>query len=96
MPDKGGGSTYQHSILQPKKETVTMDEMIKRINELYKKSKEEGLSEEEQIEQKNLREQYVKTFRQGFKSQLNNIDVKYEDGETVPLTAFKKPKNHNM
>jgi uncharacterized protein YnzC (UPF0291/DUF896 family) len=33
---------------------MTMDEKIKRINELYHKSKAEGLNEEELAEQKRL------------------------------------------
>lgn len=69
-----------------------MEKMIKRINELYNKSKAEGLSQAEQAEQKALREEYVKTFRNGFRRQLDNIDIKYEDGETIPLNTFKKLK----
>ena len=34
-----------------------IDDVIKRINELYKKSKEEGLNEEEKEEQQKLRRQ---------------------------------------
>ena len=39
-----------------------MDELIKRINELYAKSKNEGLSEEEKTEQAELRKKYIESF----------------------------------
>ena len=38
----------------PDSEVLAMDETIKRINELYHKSKKEGLSEEEKQEQKKV------------------------------------------
>ena len=38
---------------------MTMDETIKRINELYHKSQAEGLTEEEKEEQKELRQKYI-------------------------------------
>ncbi len=51
------------------------DEMIKRINELSRKSKEQGLSDAEQEEQSRLRSQYVAAFRSSMKSQLDSIKV---------------------
>lgn len=61
------------------KESMTT-EKIARINELYHKSKSVGLTPEEQKEQKILREEYIASFRRNLKSQLNNIDIKNEDG----------------
>ncbi len=69
-----------------------MDEMIKRINELAKKKKEEGLSAEEQAEQKELYKKYLKNFRNSFERQLDNTDVEFPDGRVVP---FKEMKNEN-
>ena len=71
-----------------------MDKRIERINALAKKAREEGLTEAEKAEQKKLREEYLADFRQSFRRQLENTDVKYEDGETVPLTELRK-KNLN-
>lgn len=50
-------------------------ELINKINELAKKSKTVGLTEAEKIEQKRLREEYLKGFRKNFKKQLDNIEV---------------------
>ena len=63
-----------------------MDEQkIKRINELYRKSKAEGLSGEERREQKLLREEYLESIRGNLRSQLNNIDIREKDGTIVNL-----------
>ena len=48
---------------------------IDRINELYKKSKAEGLTDAERKEQKILRQQYIELIRRNLRSQLNNIDI---------------------
>ena len=44
---------------------------IDRINELYKKSKAEGLTPEEAKEQKILRKEYMELIRVNLRSQLN-------------------------
>lgn len=65
---------------------MTMPELnISRINELYHKSKAEGLTEEEKKEQQLLRQQYVATIRGSIRSQLNKIDMEMEDGTIVNL-----------
>ena len=61
------------------------DEQIQRINELYRKSKAEGLTEAEKKEQALLREQYVADVRGDLKAQLNNIDMISEDGTVENL-----------
>lgn len=50
-------------------------EMIDRINELSRKKKTEGLTEEEQAEQKVLYKEYIAAFRANLKSQLDNIEI---------------------
>ena len=67
-----------------------MDKRIERINELAKKSREVGLTEAEKAEQQQLRAEYIAAFRKSFRQQLENTDIKYDDGEVVPLTEFKK------
>ena len=63
-----------------------MDEQkIKRINELYRKSKTEGLTGEERKEQKLLREEYLERIRGNLRSQLNKIDIREKDGTIVNL-----------
>lgn len=59
---------------------MTMDERIKRINELYHKSQAEGLTEAEKEEQARLRKEYVENVRGNLRAQLNNISIEREDG----------------
>ncbi|ORX23278.1 DUF896 family protein [Thermoanaerobacterium sp. PSU-2] len=54
-------------------------EMIDRINYLYRKSKNEGLTDEEKIEQSKLRMEYVKEIRERVKQQLDSIKFADED-----------------
>ena len=49
------------------------DKSIARINELYHKSKAEGLTEAEAREQKVLRRQYIDDFKRNLRGQLNNV-----------------------
>ncbi len=67
-----------------------MEELIKRINELAKKKREEGLTAEETAEQKELYKKYLAGFRNNLKQQIENTDVKYPDGKVVPLKDVNK------
>lgn len=60
-------------------------ETIDRINALYRKSKAEGLTEDEKKEQDLLRKEYVAAVRGNLRSQLNNIDVINPDGTVENL-----------
>ena len=53
---------------------ITQD-MIDRINELSRKKKSVGLTEEEQTEQKALYKEYIAAFRANLKSQLDMIEI---------------------
>ncbi len=64
---------------------MNVDEMIKRINELYHKSKSDGLTEDEAKEQAELRKQYVLMVRNNLKSQLDRIDILNPDGTVTNL-----------
>lgn len=60
-------------------------EKINRINELYKKSKAEGLTEAETREQALLRKEYIASVRANLRGQLNNISIQNEDGSITNL-----------
>lgn len=60
-------------------------EKIERINALYRKSKAEGLTEEEKKEQDLLRKEYIASVKSNLQSQLNNIDVINEQGKVENL-----------
>lgn len=68
------------------------DEKILRINELSKKAKTVGLTEEEKAEQKRLREEYVAGFRASLQRELDNTYIKRPDGsiEKIQKKATKK------
>jgi len=65
---------------------MTLEEKIKRINELYHKSKAEGLNEEEKAEQAALRAEYVANVRANLRGNLNSITIQYEDGSQEKLS----------
>lgn len=67
------------------KEKTMDDKKIARINELYHKSKAEGLTDAEKAEQAALRKEYIESLRKNLRSQLDNIDVKEADGTIVNL-----------
>ena len=61
------------------------EEKIERINELARKSKTEGLTEEEKVEQQALRRQFIDDFKRNLRGQLDNISVKDKDGSITNL-----------
>ena len=65
---------------------------LNRINELAKKSKEEGLTAEEKAEQETLRKEYLEKFREHFKGHLNRINF-VEDMKEEELAEYKKKHN---
>lgn len=69
---------------------MTMDEKIKRINELYHKSQAEGLTEDELVEQKRLRQDYIDSVRGNLTNQLKGITVVNPDGTVVDMKKRRK------
>ncbi len=70
-----------------------MDEKkIQRINELYHKSKKQGLTEEEKKEQKELREEYLFSIKNNLRNMLNNIDIQEADGTITSLSTKDKTR----
>ena len=68
---------------------MSMEETIKRINELYHKSQGEGLTEEEKTEQKELRQKYVESVRANLRGQLESMTIQRPDG-TMEKVRKKK------
>lgn len=58
---------------------------IDRINYLYHKAKNEGLTPEEAEEQKALRREYIRDIRRSLRGSLDNIDIKERDGSITNL-----------
>ena len=71
------------------------EEKIARINELSRKSKAEGLTEEEKQEQTILRQEFIASFRNNLKAQLDNIDIVNEDG-TIENLGEKYAANKKL
>ena len=60
-------------------------EKIDRINELAKKQKSVGLTEEEKAEQAQLRREYIDSFRKSLERQLDNIEILEPDGSITKV-----------
>lgn len=72
-----------------------LNEELERINELAKKAKTEGLTEEERNEQKQLRERYLKRFRQAFEKQLLGITIIDKHGNDVTPVKLKQAQKNS-
>ncbi|MCQ2082417.1 MAG: DUF896 domain-containing protein [Lachnospiraceae bacterium] len=68
---------------------MNIEELTKRINELYHKSQEEGLTEEEKEEQASLRRQYIDSFKNNLKGQLENMSIQRPDGSIEKVRKIK-------
>lgn len=64
---------------------MNLEQKIARINELYHKSKNEGLTDAEKEEQATLRKEYIANVRANLKGHLNQISVQNEDGSVENL-----------
>ncbi|MCM3171677.1 DUF896 domain-containing protein [Paenibacillus sp. MER 99-2] len=54
---------------------MDIDSLVARINELARKQKSTGLSEEELAERAKLREIYLNNIRSNFRQQLDSIEI---------------------
>ena len=61
------------------------EERIARLNELARKSKTIGLTEEEKQEQATLRLEYLASIRQSLEAQLDNVYFLEKDGTKTML-----------
>ena len=69
---------------------MNVEEMTRRINELYHKSQAEELTPEEKEEQAALRKAYVANVRANLKGQLDNISIVEKDGSITNLGEKKR------
>ena len=65
---------------------------IDRINELAKKMKTVGLTEEEKAEQAVLRREYINSFKRSLTSQLDNMYIVDEKGNKTKVERKTKKK----
>lgn len=65
---------------------------IDRINQLARKAKGPGLTEQEKEEQARLRQEYIQAVRKNLRGQLDQIDVIQRDGSIVNLGEKIKKK----
>ncbi len=72
---------------------VVPDKTLARINELAKKAKTKGLTEEEIAERDMLRQEYLSNFRKQFRSQIEQIQIVEPDGSITPVRRHPKQKN---
>ncbi|MBU5487849.1 DUF896 domain-containing protein [Clostridium sp. MSJ-8] len=52
---------------------MAIEEVVEHINRLYKKSQEEGLTEDEKTFQQALRQRYIDNVKRNFRAQLEGI-----------------------
>lgn len=73
-----------------------MDEKkIARINELYRKSKAEGLNDAEKKEQQILRREYIDSVKRNLTAQLDSISIQEVDGSITELRKKHQEKRGN-
>ncbi len=71
------------------------DEKIARINELYRKAKNEGLTEAEKEEQQVLRKEFITAFRNNLRGTLDTISIQEADGSITNLgEKYGNKKGH--
>lgn len=71
-------------------------EKIDRINELSRKSKNTGLTDAEQKEQQELRQQYLQVFRKSMNNTIKGVTVIDPNGNDVTPQKLKDEKKRNL
>lgn len=66
------------------------EKKMNRINELAKKAKEANLTESELTEQKELRQEYLATFRSGMRHHIEGMKVVDPEGNDVTPEKLKQ------
>ena len=65
---------------------------IERISELSRKSRAEGLTEEEKLEQQALRQEYIQSMRQSLRATFDNSVIVRPDGTKEKVSDRAKKK----
>ena len=66
------------------------EERMKRIGELARKSKSEGLTDAEKEEQAALRAEYIADFRKNFMGIMDNTYIRTPDGQKKKVVRKTK------
>lgn len=69
-------------------------EKVERINQLARKAKAEGLTSEELVEQKQLRDEYIAAYRESLREQLHSITVIDKEGNDITPEKLKESKKN--
>ena len=92
--DRSGKRLYaDRQSVNPEVMIKMEQEKILRINELAKKKKEVGLTDEEMRERSALYAQYIKEFREQTEATLKRVRVEQEDGSYKPLVKKERKLN---
>ncbi|WP_440109399.1 DUF896 domain-containing protein [Paenibacillus sp. QZ-Y1] len=68
---------------------MDIDSLVARINELARKQKSSGLSEEELAERAKLREIYLNNIRSNFRQQLETIEIVDDENDQDHQSKLK-------
>lgn len=71
-------------------------EKIDRINYLSRKSKTSGLTAQENQEQQELRQEYLKVFRNSMTNTLHSVKVVDPEGNDVTPNKLKESKRNRL
>lgn len=63
---------------------------LDRINVLARKKRAEGLTDEEEKEQKGLREEYIEAFRSGMRNSIEGMKIVDEEGNDLTPNKLKE------
>lgn len=64
--------------------------VVDRINFLYHKKENEGLTAEEEAERKELHKKFIDNFRAGFRQQVENLVIVDKHGKDVTPEKVKR------
>ncbi|PDM40424.1 hypothetical protein CN643_08070 [Parageobacillus yumthangensis] len=67
-----------------------------RINELAKKAKSSGLTKEEELEQQQLRREYIQVFRKAMEDMLHSVTVIDPNGNDVTPKKLKESQKSRL